>query len=78
MPALPPAVTAQLRRDHINGSEESAAAEVALRPLQATILYVDDEPDALAVLGWFLSGEGWEVVAAEHSDHSLHSLVPAL
>lgn len=38
---------------------------------KATILCVDDEPDMLAILAWFLSREGFIVISAENGPEAL-------
>jgi two-component system, OmpR family, phosphate regulon response regulator PhoB len=54
-----------LARDGIRRPEEDTdAVGSATRSSRAAILCVDDEPDALAVLGWFLTGEGFRAITA--------------
>lgn len=48
------------RYDRCHGGQVIRKAQVR----KAIILCVDDEPDSLAVLGWFLAAEGLQVVTA--------------
>jgi CheY-like chemotaxis protein len=50
---------------------KTSAVRLALPPQKATILCVDDDPDALAVLAWFLAAEGLEVVTACNGSEAL-------
>lgn len=47
-----------------DGPKTTEPAGLAPQPFKATILYVDDEPDALALLGRFLTGVGLRVITA--------------
>ena len=51
------------------GSED--AARLASRSIAATILCVDDDPDALQVLDWFLTSDGFVVRTAASGDDAL-------
>ena len=52
------------RGDHSTGT--------SIAPRRAVILAVDDEPDALEILEWFLTSEGFEVITATSALAALH------
>jgi CheY-like chemotaxis protein len=51
--------------------EDSDAARFASRSIAPSILCVDDEPDALRVLDWFLTSDGFVVRTAASGDDAL-------
>jgi two-component system, sensor histidine kinase ChiS len=51
--------------------EDSDAAHFAPRSIAATILCVDDDPDVLQVLDWFLTSDGFVVRRAASGDDAL-------
>ena len=51
-------------RTQSDGLRTKGPLRVASWPLRATVLCVEDEPDSLAILEWFLTAEGLTVVTA--------------
>jgi CheY-like chemotaxis protein len=50
---------------------QSAEASASPRTARALVLAVDDEPDALRILRWFLTNEGFEVMTAPSGGEAL-------
>ena len=71
MPARPFTIAPRMPRDQADYPGKAGVIGSTLQPRKATILCVDDEPDALAVLGWFLAAEGLEVVTACNGSEAL-------
>ena len=71
MLARPLAIAPPTPGDQAACPEKEGIVGSALPQRKATILCVDDEPDALAVLGWFLAAEGLEVVTASNGAEAL-------
>ncbi len=71
MPAPSSAVAQPMSHDLTTSPPKKSSGPWASRPSTATILCVEDEPDSLALLEYFLTSEGLSVVIAHNGAEAL-------